>query len=267
MNEQTPFQFSGAIAFITGGASGIGLAIARSLVREGARVALADLNSEWLRQAVEGLGEAAIGIPLDVVDRIGWHAARTHVERELGEVDILVNNAGIGPDFTALDEMSPEHFDRVVEIKLTGTYNGIHEFVPGLRARGRGHVVNTASMAGLTSGARLGAYTAAMFGVVGLSEVLAAELAPAGVGVSVLCPGRINTRIAESSELAGVHMSSAIGTAITAASPEPMAPEIVGDLVVEAIRHNHLHVVTHAKRRGEVERRIAPVLEAFSRAP
>lgn len=261
------FRFDGGTAFVTGGASGIGLAIARALVREGLRVAIADISRDWLADAVAELGTVAMAVPLDVVDRPGWAAARRAVEDQFGPVDVLVNNAGIGPDFSQLDEMSHAHFDKVVAIKLAGTFNGINEFVPGLRQRRRGHVVNTASMAGLTSSARLGAYTAAMFGVVGMSEVLAAELAPDGVGVTVLCPGRVNTRIAETSQRAGVREHPALAAAITGNSPDPLDPAIVGDLVISAIRHNHLHVVTHASRVGEVERRLAPVVEAFGRAP
>jgi len=261
------FQFEGTAAFVTGGASGIGLAIVRSLVREGARVAIADFNKDWLEECRAEFGIQGLTVPLDVGDRSGWARARLMVEERFGPVHVLVNNAGIGPDFNQLDEMPPRHFDQMIEVKLTGTFNGIHEFVPGMRARRRGHVVNTASMAGLVSNAKMGAYTAAMFGVVGMSEVLAAELAPDGVGVSVLCPGRIVTRLTETNLRAGVEQKPIFAKAITENSPAPMEASVVGDLVIEAIRGNHLHVVTHGNRIGEVERRVAPVLEAFSRAP
>jgi len=257
------FAIKGATAFVTGGASGIGLAIARALAGEGARVAIADIHADWLDAALGDASGPEIGTVLDVTDRAGWARARDQVEARLGPVDILVNNAGIGPDLNPLADMPPEHFDRLVAIKLTGTFNGIHTFVPGMRERRRGHVVNTASMAGLMASARLGAYTASKFAVVGLSEVLRAELEPHGVGVSVLCPGLTATRLAETSARAGVSKVSAGPSPARAA----LDPAIVGDLVVEGIRHNHLHIVTHGEYRPHVERRMARVLDAFDRVP
>jgi NAD(P)-dependent dehydrogenase (short-subunit alcohol dehydrogenase family) len=253
---------AGTTALVTGGASGIGLAIARALVREGARVAIADNQPDWLDAAAAELGDAAMAMPLDVTDRAGWSAAREAVEARFGPVDILVNNAGIGPDLNRLDEMAPDHFDRLIAIKVTGTYNGIHCIVPGMRTRGRGHVVNTASMAGLMASARLGAYTAAKFAVVGLSEVLRAELEPDGIGVSVLCPGLTATRLAETSARNSVQRARNPDR-----GPQGIDPAVVGDLVVEGIRENHMHIVTHAEYRPLVEARMTRVLEAFDRVP
>lgn len=258
-------EIAGSIAFVTGGAGGIGLAIARALVREGARVAIADISRDWLDAAVGELGEAACGIELDVADRAAWSDARAKVEALFGPVDILINNAGIGPDFNPLTEMDPGYFDRMVAIKLTGTFNGVHTFIPGMCERSRGHVVNTASMAGLTASARLGAYTAAKFGVVGLSEVLRAEMESAGIGVSVLCPGFIETRLGETSLRAGVdpvqvgRAKASVGTGLN--------PAVVGDLVIEGIRRNHSHIVTHAEYATAVRRRMEPIYAAFERVP
>ena len=260
-DRPAPLSLRGATGFVTGGASGIGLAIVRALVGEGARVAVADNNPDWLAAVAAELGGAVLPIALDVTDRAGWAAARARVEAELGPVDVLVNNAGIGPDLKPLDETAPGYFDRMIAIKLTGTYNGIHEFVPGMKARRRGHVVNTASMAGLVASPRLGPYTAAKFAVVGMSEVLAAELKDHGIGVSVLCPGLIATRLGETSVRAGVDRPAGQSTAAG------LDPAIVGDLVIDAIRHNHLHIVTHREYAKGVERRMAQVLDAFARVP
>jgi NAD(P)-dependent dehydrogenase (short-subunit alcohol dehydrogenase family) len=261
----SPLPLRGATAFVTGGASGIGLAVVRALLREGARVAVADNNPEWLAEVAAELGDAVLPIALDVTDRAGWAAARATVEAKFGPVDVLVNNAGIGPDLKPLDEAAPAYFDLMIAIKLTGTFNGIHEFVPGMKARGRGHVVNTASMAGLTAMPRLGPYTAAKFGVVGLTEVLAAELAEHGVGASVLCPGLIATRLGETSARAGLDRPPQL--AAPAGAPAGLDPAIVGDLVIDAIRHNHLHIVTHREYGKGVARRMDKVLEAFERVP
>jgi NAD(P)-dependent dehydrogenase (short-subunit alcohol dehydrogenase family) len=255
-------QLAGSTAFVTGAASGIGLAIARALVAEGSRVALADVDQNALDAAAEELGEAAMAIVLDVTDRPGWALAKDLVEAKFGHVDILVNNAGIGPDLNRLDEMPPERFDRLIAIKLTGTFNGIHTFVPGMKSREHGHVVNTASMAGLIASAKLGAYTASKFAVVGMTEVLRAELAGSGVSASVLCPGLVATNLGETTRKAGVQRAGkAPGTA------GGIDPAQVGALVVQGIREDWLHIITHGEYRSFVAERSARILAAFDRAP
>ena len=251
---------AGSTAFVTGGASGIGLAIARALVAAGARVALADIDADALASAVVDLGESAMAIVLDVTDRAGWASAQTAVEIRFGPVDILINNAGIGPDLNTLDSMPPEVFDLMIAIKLTGTFNGIHTFVPGMKARGRGHVVNTASMAGLIASAKLGAYTAAKFAVVGLTEVLRAEMAGSGVSASVLCPGLVATNLGATTARAGVQRTRA-GPSMSGG----IDPAIVGGLVIEALREDWLHIVTHGEYRRFVAERAERLFAAFDR--
>jgi len=256
-------KIAGTTAFITGGASGIGLAIASALIAEGARVMIADIDRAALDRAVASLGPNAASFRLDVRDRDGWAAARQAVEARFGQVDILVNNAGIGPDGHALADMDPASFDRVVAIKLTGTFNGVATFGAGMRGRGLGHIVNTASMAGLIASANLGAYTASKFAVVGLSEVLRAEMAPYGVGVSVLCPGLVRTNLGATTQAAGsdrVHPAQQTADA-------GIAPAIVGALVIDAIRANAMHIVTHGDYRTHVEKRMRRVLAAFDGVP
>ncbi|KQZ62332.1 hypothetical protein ASD67_12330 [Sphingopyxis sp. Root1497] len=248
------FAIEGRTAFVTGGGSGIGLAIGRALAREGARVALADIDGEALERETAALGDAAMAVALDVTDRDAWARARQAVEARFGPVSILINNAGIGPDLNLLDAMPEAHFDRIVAVKLTGTYNGVRCFVPAMREAGRGgHVVNTASMAGLIASAKLGGYTASKFAVVGLSEVLRAELEPDGIGVSVLCPGLVTTNLGRST-----------GRAPRAGG---MDPAVVGDMVVRGIRKNRLHIVTLGQHRGLVADRMARVVAAFDDIP
>lgn len=246
-----PFEFAGRTAFVTGAASGIGLAIACALLAKGVRVALADWDRDSLATVVADLGDAALAIPLDVTDREAWGRAKAATEAHFGPVSILVNNAGIAPDGNPLDSMPEAHFDRMVAIKLTGTYNGIRSFVPTMRAAGDGHIVNTASMAGLNIRANLGAYTASKFAIVGLSEVLRAELEPVGVGVSVLCPGLVATNLG---------INSGRG-----ALPGGIDAAIVADQVIDGITHNHLHIITHVEQRSAVEHRMQRVLSAFDR--
>lgn len=256
-------RIKGRTAFITGAASGIGLAIAQALAEQGARIVLADIDGDRLARLVERLGDNAMAVRLDVVDRQAWADAKQAVEVRFGPVDILVNNAGIGPDGRALADMDPASFDRLVAIKLTGTFNGIHCFAAGMRDRGDGHIVNTASMAGLITSARLGAYTASKFAVVGLSEVLRAEMADHGVGVSVLCPGLIATRLGETTEKAG---SERIALRNSQAA-EGLDAALVGPMVVAGIRANRAHIVTHGDYRSHVAARMARVLSAFDDVP
>jgi NAD(P)-dependent dehydrogenase (short-subunit alcohol dehydrogenase family) len=262
-------SIDGRSAFVTGGASGIGLAIAESLLAAGARVVLADVHGPAAQTEArrltadggEGRGPRVLAIELDVTDLDGWTDAKRVAEDALGPIDILVNNAGIGPDLRELTDMAPATFDRLVAIKVSGTFNGIHTFAPGLRARGQGHIVNTASMAGLMASARLGAYTTAMFGVVGLSEVLRAELGPHGVGVSVLCPGLVRTNLRDNTP--EEHRAPT-------APPRPgegIDPAIVGDLVVKAIRDDEPYVVTHGEYLPHVAARAARIQRAFEAAP
>jgi len=247
-------------AFVTGAASGIGLAITEALVAAGARVAMVDWHGDDLERESARLGSATLTQRLDVTDRAGWAVAKERVEAEFGPVEILVNNAGVAPTTGSLADMTPESFDRMIDIKLGGTFNGIHTFAADMRERGEGHVVNTASMAGLMAIPGLGAYTASKFGVVGLSEVLWAEMKRHGVGVSVLCPGLVRTNLATN------HPDRP-------ADAEPVAmdagidPSIVGRQVVDAIRADELYVITHGETRPMVAERVDRLLAAFDRAP
>jgi NAD(P)-dependent dehydrogenase (short-subunit alcohol dehydrogenase family) len=251
----------GRTAFVTGGASGIGLAIVEALVDEGARVVMADWNAEVVHREARRIGEAVVAQQLDVTDRAGWAAAKVRVEAAFGPVEILVNNAGIGPDLKELADMPPDSFDRLVGIKLTGTFNGISTFAADMRARGEGHIVNTASMAGLMASARLGAYTASKFAVVGMSEVLRAEMEPHGVGVSVLCPGMVRTNLAANTPAAQrpAGMPSGMEAGID--------PALVGTDVIAAIRENRLYIITHGEYGAFVAERSARLQRAFTEAP
>lgn len=255
-------QIAGSTALVTGAASGIGLAIARALAAQGACVALADIDPDSLADAERELGTFAMAIDLDVTDRPAWAKAKHLVEARFGPVDILVNNAGIGPDLNRLDEMPVDVFDRLVAIKLIGTFNGISTFVPGMKLRGRGHVVNTASIAGLIASAKLGAYSASKFAVVGMTEVLRSELTGSGVSASVLCPGLVATNLSANTARAGVQRAGS--------APQQnggIDASIVGDLVIQGIREDWLHIVTHGEYRKLVAERGERLLAAFDRAP
>lgn len=246
-------------AFITGGASGIGLGIAEAFGKRGIAVTLADIDREMLAEVVAShrgqFGEAM----LDVRDRQAWAGAKAAAEAQFGPVDILVNSAGIGPDGRSLAEMDATSFDRVIAINLTGVFNGVSAFAAGMQARGAGYIVNVASMAGLVAPApNLGAYTAAKFGVVGLSEVLRAELAPHKVGVSVLCPGLVATNIGATT----VKLGSAIRN-VGAAMSGGLDPRAVGEFVVAGISEDRFYLATHPERWPAVEKRMRELEDAF----
>jgi NAD(P)-dependent dehydrogenase (short-subunit alcohol dehydrogenase family) len=255
-------------AFITGGASGLGLGIADALAARGVRITLADANDETLADVLAArkdsqTGQQWRGVVLDVRDRDGWARARSDAEAEFGPVDILVNNAGIAPNGQAFADMDPASFDRIIAINLTGVFNGVHAFAAAMRARGRGHIVNTASMAGLaTSVAGTGAYSAAKFGVVSISETLRSELAEQGVGVSVLCPGYVQTGLSINTARLGGETRGG-GAAMP---PSDVSSEQVGAMVVKAIEADDLYIISHPHNWGGVEKRIRGLLAAFDQA-
>jgi NAD(P)-dependent dehydrogenase (short-subunit alcohol dehydrogenase family) len=253
-------RIEGRTAFVTGAASGIGLAITEALVDAGARVAMIDWHGDDLERESDRLGPVTLPQRLDVTDRAGWAPAKERVEAEFGSVEILVNNAGIAPTTGPLADMSPESFDRMIAIKLGGTFNGVHTFAADMRARGEGHIVNTASMAGIMAIPGLGAYTASKFGVIGLSEVLRAEMQRHGVGVSVLCPGMVRTDLA-------AHHPDRPANADPVVMDAGIDPALVGHQVVDAIRTDELYIITHGELRPMIAERGDRLLAAFDRAP
>lgn len=248
-------------AFITGGASGIGLGIADALLSRGVKITIADIDSETLAAVVTSRSGQFRGLVLDTRDRQGWIAAKQEAEASFGPVDILVNNAGIAPDGRDFADMDPTSFDRIVGINLFGVFNGVSAFAADMRARGAGHIVNTASLAGLmTNPPGVGAYAVSKFGVVGLSEVLRGELAPHGVGVSVLCPGLVATNLPQNTlKVGGMLRDSGKGMGDSAVSAAD-----VGELVVKGIEENLPYLITHPEYWPAVERRHNAIREAFT---
>ena len=267
-------DFHGKAAFVTGGASGIGLALGRALAEAGARVMLADIEERALAEAVaslqgENLAEVR-GIICDVRDYQAVERAAQAAIDAFGKVHIVCNNAGVGGRSGA-DSISLQDWRWVIDINLMGVVHGVRAFLPHLVSHGEGgHIVNTASMAGFLPGTGFGPYTATKFAVVGLSEALRAELAPQGIGVSVLCPGWVRTRITESRRnwpkeygeppaprpgLIDQHIAELVRTG--------MEPNAVAALTLAAIRDNELYVFTHPHMRPPLEARVESFLAAY----
>jgi len=242
-------------AFITGGASGIGLAIGKALAGLGVRVTIADIDRQAIDAALAGEGAAFRGAVLDVRDRAGWAAAKAEAEAAFGPVDLLFNNAGIASFGYQLADMEPEAFDRVIAVDLTGVFNGVSAFAADMRERRHGHIVNTSSMAGICGPSQAigGSYAAAKFGVVGLSETLRAELAPFGVGVSILCPGVTVTNIAQSSMKLGGDMRlppAREPDSAAHAAPSPFESGSASDLaarVLHGIEEDVPYIIAHGR--------------------
>ena len=266
----------GRTAFITGGASGIGFGMARVFAREGMRVALADVEASALESAavqLEAEGAEVLAIPLDVTDRAAFEDAAGRAEVLLGPVHLVCNNAGVGGG-GPLDQCTWDDWDWVVSVNLGGVINGVQTFVRRMKAHGQGaHFVNTASMAGLLASGGLGVYCTTKYAVVGLSECLRLDLAPHGIGVSVLCPGFVSTNITESkrnrparfarSEFVPDPARRELTVAMIKGGMDPL---LVGAAVRDAVVADELWVLTHPDLEPFVEERHRSILAAFERS-
>jgi NAD(P)-dependent dehydrogenase (short-subunit alcohol dehydrogenase family) len=270
-------DFSGTTAFVTGGASGIGLALGRAFGRRGMKVAIADVEAEACAGAIETLGREgirAMAATCDVSDREALAEAAAKTFAEFGKVHILCNNAGVsraGP----IENIAPSDWDWVIGVNLKGLIHGLQIFLPHMKAHGEpGHIVNTASMNGVAGAALAGPYGATKFAVVGLSEVLAAELAGTAIGVSVLCPSWVKTRMLDNGRNRPARFGGPIRPDMDSANAERnrryaralesgLDPADVAGLVISAIEARRLYIFIHADRRGDVEDRLARMLQGF----
>lgn len=267
-------QLAGRVAFITGGGRGIGLAIAHALAREGVRLAIADISVEALEAAGESLAtqtETCV-YQLDVRDRQAFHDIADRVQRDLGQVSLLFNNAGVASKMS-VRELSYQTWDWSLGINLGGVVNGIQTFLPRMLQLQEGHIVNTASAAGLVVAGKSSGflYPTAKFAVVGMSEGLRAQLEPHGIGVSVLCPGAVatdlydNTVAEHAASEAGdwdAHLERLRGW-LRSSTP----PETVGQLVVDGIRTNQKYILTDRVSEEAIVARAKELLEALPALP
>lgn len=253
-------DLSGKVAVVTGAASGIGYATTKALAVEGAKVVMADIEEKSLEASAKVLREAGHTVLPVVTDVSKFDSVEALADRtlsEFGAVHIVHNNAGVGAGGLSW-ETSELDWHWVLGVNLWGVINGIRAFVPRILEQPEGHVVNTASMAGIVSSPFMSAYNVSKHGVVTLSETLQKELVMAAggrVGVSVLCPGWVNTGIGESSrnrpdELRNPDEGSAdlsdLGSGMLKGLLEAgLAPETVAGMVVDAIKANRFYIFTH----------------------
>ncbi len=242
--ENVGENLSGKVAVITGGASGIGLALAMEAARRGMKIALADISQDRLDEAkklVEGAGADTIAIATDVSKLADVERLRDRTTETLGEPWLVANNAGITKLALTWDHTEAD-WKRMFNINVGGVFNGLLAFLPGLRQRNSGHIVNTASAAGLITIPAASAYVASKHAVVGLSETLYRELAASrsAVGVSVLCPALVKTNIMESDAADRPSSANPIN------SSHAMEPADVAAKVFAAIAAKQFWILTHA---------------------
>jgi NAD(P)-dependent dehydrogenase (short-subunit alcohol dehydrogenase family) len=264
------------VAFITGGASGIGLGIAHAAARAGMKVAIADIRQDHIDAALPTFpaGAAVKGYQLDVTDRAAYAAVADAVERDLGPVWLLVNNAGVavaGPAHLA----SWDDWDWTMGVNLGGVINGVKIFLPRLVERKAGHIVSTASMSGLLPHPGTITYTTAKAAIIGMMESLASELGPQGIGVSAFCPGPVQSDIHNSGETRPAHLGDTgygdsdkrrqSGGAMQQHLFKP-ADEI-GERVIEGVRNNELYLLTHSEFADGVKARAAAIVASVPTIP
>jgi len=264
----------GRVAFITGGGSGVGLGMAKAFVAAGMRVAIADIRADRLEDATAELGGAVHAIRLDVTDREAFAHAADETERVLGKVHVLCLNAGVNL-FNDIADATYQDWDWVLGVNLGGVVNGVVTFVPRIKAHGEGgHVVSTASMAAFIAGPGAGIYTTAKFAVHGLSDALRWSLLPHGIGVSVVCPGLVKSKIYESDLIRPPQLSTDMTPAdadfmriLPGLHEAGMDPEEIGEKVLRAIRQDDFYVFTHPDHRDELGEIFDETLAAFPDDP
>ena len=268
-------EFKDKVAVITGGASGIGLATGRALAREGMKLVLADIEAQVLDAAVDDLtneGFDAVGQLTDVANRDAVQALADFAWETYGQVDIVMNNAGVAV-FGPTHEMTHADWDWLMQVNLWGCIHGVEAFVPRMVAAGSGgHVLFTASFAGLVPNRDLGCYNVTKAATVALAESLQKDLRDEGIGVSVLCPMRVTSNIDFSNrnrpEDLGGPTANRTYTEEERASLNgaTLAVEPVADLVVDAIKRNALYIHTHKIAAQYFTRRAQRITEAFEYA-
>jgi len=253
----------GTVVVVTGGASGIGRSCALEFARRGASVVIADINEERIHETVEALtegGSRARGVRCDVTSDADVTRLRDESLAAMGRVDILMNNAGVAllgpPESVPIDD-----WRWILEVNILGIVRGAAAFIPHMLERGSGHIINTASIAGLHAYSWDAIpYITSKFGAYGLSEGLFAYLTPHGVGVSVLCPGLVNTNLAENARFLGAEDRDSWFYMPERLLSNPISADSVGPMVADAVEADQFLILTHpedgiylAERRADLE--------------
>jgi NAD(P)-dependent dehydrogenase (short-subunit alcohol dehydrogenase family) len=268
-------SFEGKTAFVTGGASGIGLGITKVLADRGARVVMADLRQDHIDDALAGFAggrqsNQVSALQLDVTQRERYREAAQRMEDEFGGIDILVNNAGVGLEGPIVQATYAD-YDFGFGVNVGGVINGFVEFLPQMIAHGRGgHIVSTASLAAeVVMPSQMAIYAASKAAVCHYCESVKAELAGHGIGVSILLPGPVKSRIHETHQNRPEHLREGSGYKDSEArlsrrivGDNWMEPHDAGELVAEGILANRTYIVTHGYYKDAMRARAEAVLDA-----
>jgi NAD(P)-dependent dehydrogenase (short-subunit alcohol dehydrogenase family) len=279
-------HLAGKTAFITGGASGLGLGIAKACAKEGMKVVIADFRQNAIDESLKIFkdnGWTAYGIALDVTDRAAYVKAADEAEAVFGKIHVLVNNAGIGIREGKVWEDDVRDVDLAIDVNYKGVLNGIMTIVPRILKHGEGgHVVSTASKAGLVPVPGFTLYNSLKMAVVTVMETLACDLEGTGIGSSVFCPGPFMTNLGQSSgEVRAKHLGVEVPTMAPppppkeGAAPPPQVdftkiirnPDEAGERVVRGIKRGDLYILTHSDFKGGWEARAAAIAKAFPDEP
>ncbi len=256
----------GQVAVVTGAASGIGLALAHAFARRGLKVVLSDLNEEQLKPALSDLqakGGAGMIFAGDVGDPTSVDGLRDATLQQLGRVDIACNNAGIAIAGKALWEFEREAWEKTLHVDLWGVINGIRSFVPLFVKQGSGHVVNTASLAGVGTVPFNGIYDACKHAVVSMTESMRAEMDERGidVGTTVLCPGLVRTSIGKDGQKTKPEDGDSQPSYQEAQGAEVLDAEVCAERTLAAIEANKLHVFPNRGSGEMIRKRVERLLE------
>lgn len=277
-------SYENKTAIITGGAEGIGLAVARSYGERGMNIVVADIDEAQMALGVKeltDLGIKAIGLPLDVVEPSQWQDVVTKTQSEFGDIHFLLNNAGVSGIPGPIEKTKHNDWRWVLDVNLMGVVYGAEAVVPAIKQHGQGGwMVNVASMAGMSGVPYANAYTATKVAVVGMSESWRAELKKDNILVSVLCPAFVKTRIhlsyrnrqeqyrgaPKSERPASAKPSSPAKNPGAEFVENGIDPRIVGERVVEAVEAREMYIFTHPMNRELVQKRSKAIDDAFARA-
>lgn len=269
-------QVAGRTAFITGGGSGVALGQAKVFAQAGCKVAIADIRQDHLDEAMawfDGRGHDVMAVKLDITDRDAYARAADAVEAKLGPVELLFNTAGVSI-FGPLQNATYDDWDWQLDVNLKGVINGIQTFVPRMIERDKGgHIVNTASMSAFVALKGTGIYCTSKMAIRGLSECLALDLADHGIGVSMLCPGAVNSNIHEAVLTRPAHQQN---TGYYGADPDVMAhlkqviavgmePEVLAQYVLKGVEADQLYILPYPEFRGTLEDIHERVMAAVAR--
>jgi NADP-dependent 3-hydroxy acid dehydrogenase YdfG len=266
---------AGKVAFVTGGASGIGLAIAQSFLAAGMKVAITDIEQAALDRVKDefaGSSAEVIYLKVDVTDRDAMEHAARETEAAFGKVHVVCNNAGVAVG-GRVDTLDYNDWDWVMGVNLDGVINGVQTFVNRIKAHGEGgHFVNTASMAGQMPIPGGSIYTTSKYAVVGMSEVMRTDLARYDIGVSVLCPGGVTTNVAKSGRNRPANLlretdTSQLGLGELSAPvmADMLEAAVIGDMVLAAVLANDLYIFSHPGLKPVVDARSTAINESFAR--